>query len=1836
MRPLRTCSDSAPASPPALCSGYYGSGYLLDGGSEKGSTSASWVVPASPWPQRVELSWPTDGLVFAHRDEELYAGGDTLADACNGTVTTNAIASGLPMSRDTYAVALEFKCSAAPSESDVVYTLYAWGSSGTAENTLSLRSNAIRHDWGVLSGKAPLEADPIIWTNGGLSMSGICDGSWHAVSAQFDGTTRSIIFDGTTVASDTPTDCPSPPPPTPAPTRTVSVLGTGVYCFGEGSSNPEIFRSTDDPALCESLCLQNSLCRAFNTYVDSTCGDTCLHWSSCDSPITSSCSGNITTYAVTDASEYCGDSTCGAALLSGGWKVLSEWGTVNRFGDGLIGSHADFLAEGWFVPGDGSVAANQFNFADSWDTDSQVTQWYASTDQRAAYEHNITVGTTQVVVAFAGSSASSSSSFSCTASIYDSSGALVYNRTRQGDGFSPFPDPDVVTVDTSAGAARIRFKEDEGICWTAYVLYDAPDLPPPSTPTDMHADTNGNFCLGNFFPTDASDSTVRGFEGSIRNFEVSRWPRNVEHTWPADAPVFTHLGEEVYTPSSSTDVDCGRGTIQSNATAAGLPTGTESYTVSLEFNCSSASPDTGHALYSWGSAGANMMNALEIRPGFLLHYWWGDDLRWTVSTSGKTIDNICDGAWHTVMTQFDGTTRRLVFDGVTVASDTPSGSHANINTNFCLGGRGDGSNEAFAGSIRNLEVSRWPRQVQLRTRASQVPVAVSHDGGTTLLSVDQTSRWPLAADVWNAVGTFSFTSPGSVTVSTAGTSEPVVVDAVRLTPVSSTAEWALALQTTGVALADSPLFGYDAPLWSNASVAPFGDGTPGVATLTSAFTSVLAESVLVTMNGFSKELAPSANHSRRYTLQQLANARDWYPALVTTSPHYNGQPLAPCMQLVGWGFCSSGYFDGWDASIANEDDCKAKCLSEPDCLFASLEVGRTCSRYNSGANGCTRGVSDAVAEPNYMTYAKVGCSTTAGNFTYGGSPLGATYYGAFVDGSAVGRTVSGSASKRKVADDTKCSGSWGTRLFRLATPANNEASYPQTKVTPDFCAAICAGTAGCTTFNTAYASSDRSYCLGCNSSAVAASQAGNTLYELTDPQPSPTPLPYVQTRSDKMCGASDADSNRLFNYQTRTPDTCAIVCAATPGCSYFSHGACSEGIGSCCMGCRFDSDNADASGYSFYRMTGPPPSRFRATTNDDGSIEVRDNNFFEVSASTMGDWGLGDFSVSVTIQALQTDFSPDNNAGTLFSRRGGCASDTPCINPSAYLYDDMTIVFRTYDWGSGQFLKVNSGLTDYNSPHTLVFARVGRTLTVHVDGAPVGSVTADPPVDTTGLTTVPLRFAANEFDENDRNLAMSFFDIKISGSSNASLGTASTPLDVGLFSRATVDENGVSTIDVWDNEYFEIDASTMGDWGAGDFSVSVTIQALEADFTPDGTAGALFIRSSHFVNPFTGPTVFLFDDMTIQFRTERDDSRQRLTVNSGLTDYNLPHTLVFARVGRTLTVHVDGTQVGSLTADPPTDPSLFTSAPLRFAANGQTCTGQNLKMRFLAIEVLGPAHFPTVFNAEAVCAAEQPNASDPRGNTWGLENTELDSGSSFASPSTSELSNVECIYGFDVRRHKTSSSATDVQARIGILVDEYATDNPKCTQPGSVHGVGLMGKRDASLNATTGLGSGASGYSDAKLYSHAAQVYVRGQQQQSPPGCEVVAVTSSVYPPPCCGGTDWLGDLPGRYFNVHHACFDGATLATSGHYEVEQRRADAVLWTGEVQLWWTNENSGFTGAALGRRSSGEANGQWEVGDRIVFPPLLRSLLHNHHIRHIRHNRRLRRPHRRERPRWRQE
>ena len=65
---------------------------------------------------------------------------------------------------------------------------------------------------------------------------------------------------------------------------------------------------------------------------------------------------------------------------------------------------------------------------------------------------------------------------------------------------------------------------------------------------------------------------------------------------------------------------------------------------------------------------------------------------------------ICDDNFHRVVTQFDGTTRRIFWDGVLKSSDDPSGTHASQNNNFCLGGEVARNSYGFIGQIRNVRI----------------------------------------------------------------------------------------------------------------------------------------------------------------------------------------------------------------------------------------------------------------------------------------------------------------------------------------------------------------------------------------------------------------------------------------------------------------------------------------------------------------------------------------------------------------------------------------------------------------------------------------------------------------------------------------------------------------------------------------------------------------------------------------------------------------------------------------------------------------------------------------------------------------------------------------------------------------------------------------------------------------------------------------------------------------------------------------------------------------------------------------------------------------------------
>lgn len=93
-----------------------------------------------------------------------------------------------------------------------------------------------------------------------------------------------------------------------------------------------------------------------------------------------------------------------------------------------------------------------------------------------------------------------------------------------------------------------------------------------------------------------------------------------------------------------------------------IPSGHSPYTIEAWIK-----PDRMHvgAIAAWGNYANSQVNAFVLDVDGLVNYWWGNDLKlqWTPSLAG---------AWHHVAATYDGTTRRILLDGVARTNDTPA------------------------------------------------------------------------------------------------------------------------------------------------------------------------------------------------------------------------------------------------------------------------------------------------------------------------------------------------------------------------------------------------------------------------------------------------------------------------------------------------------------------------------------------------------------------------------------------------------------------------------------------------------------------------------------------------------------------------------------------------------------------------------------------------------------------------------------------------------------------------------------------------------------------------------------------------------------------------------------------------------------------------------------------------------------------------------------------------------------------------------------------------------------------------------------------------------------
>lgn len=163
--------------------------------------------------------------------------------------------------------------------------------------------------------------------------------------------------------------------------------------------------------------------------------------------------------------------------------------------------------------------------------------------------------------------------------------------------------------------------------------------------------------------------------------------------------------------------------------------------------------------------------------------------------------------------------------------------------------------------------------------------------------------------------------------------------------------------------------------------------------------------------------------------------------------------------------------------------------------------------------------------------------------------------------------------------------------------------------------------------------------------------------------------------------------------------------------------------------------------------------------------------------------------------------------------------------------------------------------------------------------------------------------------------------------------------------------------------YFDVPASVLGSWGLDDFAVELTIGPNEEAWgAGHQSGGALFIRSDEWAYPYTGPTAFVNEDASIQFRMrhDRDAGTHRMISQPGVLthDLNQPwplqeHRLLFEKRGLTLTISVDGEVQDTMTMAGKVDINKWRSAPLRFLANHQDPSKQRIGVTLQHIELRG-------------------------------------------------------------------------------------------------------------------------------------------------------------------------------------------------------------------------------------------------------------------------------------------
>jgi hypothetical protein len=136
--------------------------------------------------------------------------------------------------------------------------------------------------------------------------------------------------------------------------------------------------------------------------------------------------------------------------------------------------------------------------------------------------------------------------------------------------------------------------------------------------------------------------------------------------------------------------------------ATNIPVGGSSYSINVWFNADTLS---NMGLIGWGTyANNNQSNSIKITSTGIINSWGTNQL------SASTV--VSTGSWHNIVATFDGTTRKLYYDGTMVASDTPTGLNVVGSSNLTIGrvdtqyfDGGVSLVQIFPGALNDTEIS---------------------------------------------------------------------------------------------------------------------------------------------------------------------------------------------------------------------------------------------------------------------------------------------------------------------------------------------------------------------------------------------------------------------------------------------------------------------------------------------------------------------------------------------------------------------------------------------------------------------------------------------------------------------------------------------------------------------------------------------------------------------------------------------------------------------------------------------------------------------------------------------------------------------------------------------------------------------------------------------------------------------------------------------------------------------------------------------------------------------------------------------------------------------------